>query len=348
MPSIDEVFDSLGQAKYISRLDLAKGFYQVPLSEASKHLSAFVVASGHYEFNYMPFGMCNAPKTCARLMDTVLQGCKAFANVYVDDIVIFSNDFEDHINHLDIVFKRIGSAGLTIKPSKCVIGEEEITLLGHIIGKGMLKPVQDKLVTISNFPILTRKKDIRSFLGLINYYGKFCARLAEKCAPFTDLLQGSQNDKIVWTDQLQKAFDDIKTALNMPIILHIPQKDVPFIVYTDASDIGMGAALVQLKNATEVPIRLINKKFNHCEKRYATIEKECYAIVWSIMKLQDYLLGSKFTVRCDHAPLQWLMQNKETKGRRLRWALSLQPYKFNIEFVRGVENNLADSLSRVV
>ena len=224
--------------------------------------------------------------------------------------------------------------------------------MGFIVGKGHVSPDPDKIESIRNFPRPETKKDVRKFTGFLNFYRRFIPHLATVCAPLNETLKQFCPNKIVWTDELNRTYEAIKSIFLDFIILKIPQQNVPFIVQTDASDKGLGAILWQNIDGLDRPISCLlphdqfSRKLTDPELKYSTIEKECLAIVWAVTKFHDYLYGRQFTVRTDHAPLQWLNQNSNKVGRRMRWSLLLSIYMFNIEYVKGKDNVFADILSR--
>ena len=184
---MDEVLNKVSKARYISKMDLTKGYWQVPLDLESRQKSAFITPFGHYQFTVMPFGMINSGATFVRMMDKVLEGFDEFADSFIDDIGIFSDTWEFHVEHLRAVFQSLREAKLVAKPSKCFVGYGELEFLGHIAGSGNIKPVQDKISAIRQFPVPVTKKQIRSFLGLIGFYRKFIPQFSDISVPLTDL-----------------------------------------------------------------------------------------------------------------------------------------------------------------
>ena len=187
MPQIEEVLDSVGSATIISTLDLAKGYWQIPLAEESKEKTAFTTPYGLYEFEVMPFGLHSAPATFQRMMNHVLRGCEQFAGAYLDDVIIHSKTWQEHLQHLQEVFRRLENAGLTVKVQKCQFGQAEAQYLGHVIGGGRVKPDPGKLRAVGSYPRPLTKKDVRAFLGLVGYYRRFIPEFAKTAAPLTDL-----------------------------------------------------------------------------------------------------------------------------------------------------------------
>jgi len=348
IPRIDQILDDVAKAKYITTLDLTKGFYQVPLDPQAKAKSAFVTPFGaQYAYNVMPFGMMNASATFQRLVDTVLKYCKPFCRKYIDDVAIFSDTWEDHLKHLDTVLTKIQNAGLTIKPSKSKVAYQEVTYLGHTIGNCKIKPMLNKVEAVQNFPTPTTKKNVRSFLGLTGYYRKFVQDYDGIARPMIELTKKAAPKEIKWTPECQKAFDTLKVKLSTEPVLATPNFEKPFLLQTDASKTGIGAVLSQLDDdCKEHPIFYLSRKMLSNELNYSVSEKECLAIVWSINKLRYYLQGHKFTVITDHKALKWLDNTRNCNNRLMRWSMTLQQFTFDIQYRKGVTNTNADSLSR--
>jgi hypothetical protein len=297
MPRIDDILDQVSQAKYISTLDLTKGFYQVPLDPESRPHTAFVSPFGQFQYTVLPFGLQNSSSTFMRLVHQVLNGCEEFSQAYVDDICVFSNTWDDHIRHLDVILTRIRDAGLTVKPKKCHFGRGEVSYLGHIIGNGTVRPKCDKIQAVDDFPQPLTKQQVRAFLGLTGYYRKFMPRFADIASPLTNLTKKCMPNTVIWNQGCQKAFEQLKQCLTSAPILTCPDFAKPFILQADASNFGLGAVLSQINtNGDEKPIVYLSRKMLARELNYTVSEKEWLAFVWAIVKLQYYLTDHKFTV----------------------------------------------------
>jgi len=293
------------------------------MAEADKPKTAFVTPDGLFQFRVMPFGLNGAPATFQRMMDTVMQGLGCFSAVYLDDIVIYSESWEEHLKHIREALERLRKSNLTAKPSKCQFRMKECVYLGHKIGNGEVKPDQDKISAVTNYPVPKTKKQVRGFLGLTGYYRKFIQNYAEKAAPLTDLTKKSLPDKVMWTVKCEKAFNTLKTALCQSPILKSPDFERKFILQTDASDIGVGAVLSQLdEEGKECPLAYYSRKLLPREKRYSTVEKECLAIKLAVEHFKVYLLGKPFTIHTDHRSLIWLNKLKDKNSRLTRWSLA--------------------------
>ncbi|CAN2390102.1 K02A2.6-like [Pristimantis euphronides] len=347
MPRIDELLDRLASAQYITILDLSRGYWQIPMSQEARERSAFITPFGLYESLVMPFGMKNAPATFQRLVDQLLEGLGGFAVAYLDDIAIFSSTWEDHLKHLNRVLRKIQAAGLTIKPEKCQIAMTEVQYLGHRVGGGVLKPEPGKVDAISTWPTPRTKKQVMSFLGTAGYYRKFVPGYSALAKPLTDLTKKKLPQMVNWTAECEQSFSALKAALSSAPVLQAPDFRRRFMVQTDASAYGLGAVLSQVNSdGEEHPVLYLSRKLLPREVAYATVEKECLAIVWALRKLQSYLYGRNFTIVTDHNPLSWLHRMAGENGKLLRWSLSLQQYDFTIHHKKGSEHGNADGLSR--
>ena len=347
MPKIDEIINKLGKAKYISKLDLTKGYWQIPLSEKAKEVSAFVTPFGHYQFKVLPFGMVNSAASFVRLMKIVLKDTEEFADSFIDDIIIFSDTWHLHLDHLCKVLMALRKAHLTAKPSKCYIGFKQLEFLAHIVGNGEIRPTEEKIKAVQEFPIPTTKRKVRSLIGFLNFYRRFIQGFAEKAAPLTDLTSKSAPNKVVWKKEHQVAFESLKQAINSYPVLRNPDFEKVFYLQTDSSDRGIGAVLLQVFDGKKLPIQYLSKKLLPRERQYSTIEKDCLAIVRAVSVLREYLEGREFEIETDHFPLQWLNKMKGQNQRLLRWSLLLQEFTFKIHHIKGKDNKLADTLSRV-
>ena len=346
LPRIDDMLDALNKSKYFSVLDLCQGYHQVPIRECDKEKTAFSFFGGHYEYNYMPFGLCNSAPTFQRLMDSVLSGLLwNTCLVYIDDVIVFSESISDHVKRLEEVFERFESAGWKLKAQKCFFGNTEVAFLGHRISADGISPDTEKVRAIYDFPKPTNVSELRSFIGLISYYRKFIKNFANKAAPLHKLLK--KGVKFTWDSECESAFQEFKVVLTSYPILRYPDFSLPFVLYTDACDTGIGAVLAQNGPDGERTIAYASRSLKPNERNYAVIEKEALAIVWSVKYFRHYLFGRQFTVITDHNPLKWLMSIKDPAGRLARWSLTLQEYDITIQHRPGKVHQNADALSRI-
>ncbi|CAM5079113.1 unnamed protein product [Natator depressus] len=346
MPRTDELLEKLGWAQFISTLDLTKGYWQVPLDESAKERSGFTTHVGLYEFNVLPLGMRNAPATFQRLVDGLLAGLGEYAVTYLDDVAIFSDPWAEHLKHLQIVFKGIREAGLTVKAKKCQIGLNRVTYLGHQVGQGTINPLQAKVDAIQKWPVPKSKKQVQSFLGLAGYYRRFLLHYRQIAAPLTDLTKKKQPNAVQWTQECQKAFNQVKVTLMSDPVLRAPDFDKPFLVTTDASERGVEAVLMQEGPDQEFhPVVFLSKKLSERESHWLISEKECYSIVYTLEKLRPYVWGRHFHLQTDHAALQWLHTATGNNKKLIWWSLALQDFDLDIQPISGASYKVADALS---
>lgn len=280
-------------------------------------------------------------------MDQVLRGAERYALPYLDDVAIFSNSWPEHLQHLRDVFRRLKEAGLTLKATKCRLGQAEVLYLGHRVGQGCRKPAELKVEAIANFPAPQNKAEVRAFLGLTGYYRSYIRRYSEIASPLTDALRKTAPTKIEWDSKKERAFSDLKKALSEPPVLRAPDYSKPFIVQCDASNRGMGVILCQEdENEQEQPILYASRKLSVREEAYSASEKECACLVWATQKLACYLYGAPFILVTDHCPLTWLNQMSGKNGRLLRWSIALQQHDFTVRYKKGKSHVNVDSLSR--
>ena len=347
MPRIDELLEKLGKAVFITTLDLCKGYWQVPLEKESREYTAFRGPKGLYHYTVMPFGLHGAPATFQRLMDRALQGCAQFCAAYLDDVVVFSTSWEDHLSHLRQVLHRIHSAGLTLNTQKCEWAKREVCYLGYHLGNGQIRPQVDKVKAIRDSPRPRTKKQVRSFLGLSGWYRRFVPHFSTITAPLVNLTTKNSPNPVKWTEECETAFTNLKALLCSSPVLQSPDFNQRFLVQVDASGVGLGAVLAQGTEGEEQPLLYLSRKLQPRETRYSAIEKECLAIKWALDSLRYYLLGRTFDLETDHRALSWINSMKDKNSRVTRWYLALQPYNFNITHRAGKSNLLADYLSRL-
>ncbi len=345
LPKIDESFDSMAGSHYFCSLDLASGYYQVPMKEEDKAKTAFCARDGLYQFKVMPFGLCNAPATFERLMESVLRGLLwERCLVYIDDIICFGKTFKDTLGSLEMIFQRIEKAGLTLKAKKCNLFKRELKYLGFIISGQGVKCDPDKLETLNNWAKPRSVNDIRAFMGFVNYHRRFLQNLAHLSAPLVELTR--KNVPFQWEKAQEDAFQTIKSMMTESGVLAHPVTEGEFILDTDASAFGIGGALSQLQKGIEVPIAFASQTLSGTERNYCTTKRELLAVVRMIEKFKHYLWGVKFTIRTDHASLLWLINFRDPQGMIARWIVRLAEYNYEIKFRPGAQHGNADGLSR--
>ena len=344
LPRIDDLLDKVGKARYLTKLDMAKGYHQVRCSEDAVPLTGFVTPFGFFRWRYMPFGLRNAPATFSRLVCKLVLGCETFCLVYLDDVLIFSETWSDHMKHLRIIWERVRGAGLTLKRSKCEFAAAELDYLGHHIGLGQVSPREQKVCALVDFPRPTNRKTVQRFLGLAGYFRRFIPHYSKVSCPLTELLK--KNKQFVWTEQCEKAFVDIKSRLASRPILRPPNYELPFVMAVDASDVAVGACLFQVVDDTEHPICYLSKKLNKHQRNYSTVEKEAFGLLFATRALSVYFGSSPVIVYTDHSPLQFLQRMSNFNQKLLRWNLELQEYNLTVKHRPGRDNILPDLLSR--
>ena len=346
LPRIEDCVDRVGAAKFVSQCDLLKGYYQIPLTPRAQEISAFVTPSGLYSYNVMSFGLSNAPSSFQRLMNCVISGLEGCA-VYLDDVVTYSDTWPEQLSRLTALFDRLAEAKLTINLAKCEFAQARVVYLGKVVGQGEVRPVRAKVTAIDQFPPPTTKKEVMRFLGMVGYYQSFCYNFSTVVAPLTNLLKGKTSFE--WSADCQQAFDNAKLLLSTAPVLAAPRLDQPFEIQVDASQVGAGAVLMQEDDdGIDRPVCYFSRNFNKYQANYSTIDKEALALVWVLQHLDVYVGGGVYpvVVFSDHNPLTFLHSLQNPNQRLMRWALFLQPYTLNIRHIRGVDNVMADALSR--
>ncbi|XP_075527109.1 uncharacterized protein LOC142559392 [Dermacentor variabilis] len=345
LPTIESIVGSLGSAKYFTTLDAAKGYLQVEVEPEDKAKTAFTCHRGLFQFERMPFGLCNAPATFQRLMDRVLGNAKwSHAMCYLDDIVIYSETFEEHIRHVGDILGKLRSAGMTLNPAKAQVAQTRVHLLGFTLGGGSIEPNSEKLRALLDFPAPKDVRGLRRFLGMANFYRSFIPSCAKLQTPLTKLLGKSVEWR--WEPEQEQAFRGLSRAIAETARLRLPDLTKKFVVQTDASDLGLGAVLLQEFDGVLHPLAFASRALLPAEKNYSVTEKECLAIVFALRKFDVYLDGTKFVVQTDHSALSWLMRLREHAGRLARWALLIQHYDISVQYRKGSTNVVADALSR--
>ena len=345
IPDLWEGLTLLGNNQIFSTMDVHSCYWQVKMAEDSKDKTAFVCHLGLFEFNVMAYGLKTAPMTCARALQKIFRDeHRKICYVYYDDLIAASQDFEEHIDHLQILFDRMREFDLKLKPSKCKFGYITVEYLGHVVtGKG-ISPDPNKVSAIEHVRRPRNIRDVRAFLGLTGFYRSFIFRYSSKATPLTTLLK--KNQPFEWTEKCEQAFHYLKTVLiTAPVLAHYDH-ELPLELRVDASGFGIGGVLVQLKEQKPQPILYVSRKLKETEKKFMTTEREALAVVWMTLKLRHYLYGRHFTVVTDHRALTWLMEVSSTNGRLTRWSLQLQGFDFNIRHVNGDRLKDADFLSR--
>lgn len=363
IPRVEDTLHLLSGAKYFSKLDLKSGYWQVELEEEDKAKTAFSVGGlGFYECNRMPFGLSNAPATFQRLMERCmgelnLRDCL----IYLDDIIIFSDDIDGHLERLDAVFGRLAEYNLKLKPPKCEFFKTKTTYLGHVVSADGIEADPAKTEAVKTWPIPKSVKEVRKFLGFVGYYRRFVKDFSKIARPLNDLLIGHSTVKnvgkkskpkkrvaFVWGQDQQAAFDKLKETLICPPVLAYADYCQPFKVHTDASLLGLGAVLYQRQEGKDRVIAYASRSLKPAERNYPAHKLECLALKWAVTdKFHDYLYGATFEVVTDNNPLTYVTTTAKLDATVQRWVASLANYNFTPRYRAGKNNADADGLSRI-
>ena len=294
----------------------------------------------------MPFGMKNSGATLVRGLRMPIFDLEN-VDSYIDDLIVYTEDWDTHIRVLDELMNRLQQANLTARPTKCVFGAKSVEFLGHQVGFDWITVNDDNLEKIRMAQRPKTKKEVRSFLGLVNYYRAHNPLFAAISAPLSDLTRKGQPNNVQWGEAQERAFLTLQERLLKRPILKLPDHQKPFILRTDASNCGLGASLMQEHHDKLYPVAYASKKLSSAECKYSTLERECLAIVWGMTKFRLYLAGKPFILQTDHKPSSYLNQAKFQNDRIMRWALALQGYDYKVESIPGKDNVVADYLSRI-
>ena len=346
LPRIDDALDSLANACLFSTLDLKAGYWQCEIDPKDRPKTAFATRQGLFEFNVLSFGLCNAPSTFQRLMDLVLADLQwTTCLVYLDDIIVFGKTFKEHLHRLDEVLSKLGEAGLKVQPSKCHLFSTQVKYLGHIISREGIRADPAKVESVRGWPTPTTQTEVRQFLGLASYYRRFVKGFADIARPLHQLTEKGKHFR--WGEDCQQAFLELKHRLTTAPVLAYPDPAKPFILDTDASDVGVGAVLSQEEGGMEHVIAYASRALTKEERKYATTKKELLGMVTFTKFFRHYLLGREFTLRTDHNSLRWLHNFQGLEGQLARWVEQLANFQYKIVHRPGKQHTNADALSRL-
>ncbi|GJU48083.1 putative reverse transcriptase domain-containing protein [Tanacetum coccineum] len=341
LPRIDDLFDQLQGSSVYSKIDLRSGYHQLRVREEDIPKTAFRTRYGHYEFQVMPFGLTNAPAVFMDLMNRV---CKPYLDkfviVFIDDILIYSKNKQEHEEHLKLILELLKKEELYAKFSKCEFWIPKVQFLGHVIDSKGIHVDPAKIEAIKDWASPKSPTEIRQFLGLAGYYRRFIEGFSKIAKPMTKLTQ--KKVKFVWGDKQEAAFQLLKQKLCSAPILALPEGSEDFIAYCDASKKGLGAVLMQ----REKVIAYASRQLKIHEKNYTTHDLELGAVVFALKIWRHYLYGTKCTVFTDHKSLQHILNQKELNMRQRRWLELLSDYDCEIRYHPGKANVVADALSR--
>ncbi|XP_075926286.1 uncharacterized protein LOC142929264 [Petromyzon marinus] len=346
LPRMDESLDALAGARFFSTLDLLSGFWQLPLDDESKPKTAFRTPHGLFQFNRLPMGLHSAPATFQRLMELVLAGLQwNVCLIYLDDVIVFSKTFDEHLLRLRAVFLKMRAANLKFKPQKCHLLRESVRYLGHIVSRSGISTDPAKTQCVNSWPTPTSVAEVRSFIGFASYYRRFVADFATIAKPLHALT--AKGVKFHWGQEEEVAFCSLRDALVRAPPLSYPDFSEPFLLDTDASNTGIGGVLSQVICGVERVVAYGSRVLSPAEQRYCVTRRELLAIVFFMQQYRPYLYGRHFTVRTDHAALQYALRVTQPSGQLSRWLEILQDYDFTTTYRKGARHTNADALSRL-
>lgn len=349
LPSIDRILSMLRNSNFISSIDMRKSFWQIPLDNSSKEKTAFsVIGRGLFHFVTMPFGLRNGAQTQQRLVDAIFgPQYEPHIFTYLDNIIICSPSFEEHLSLLSDVRNKLKEANLTLNWDKCEFFKTTVKFLGFIVGSNSLRTDPDKIECMVNYPRPQTTTEVKRFVGLCSWYRRFLKDFSTLISPINDLLKGrKKNQPISWTDDAESSFIKIKELLVSAPILCQPDFSKRFTIHCDASNTGLGSMLTQEIDGHERVIAYASRSLSRSERNYSCVERECLSVLFGIDKFRGYVEASRFTVVTDHYSLLWLNNMQNPTGKLARWACKLRAHNFDLVHRKGSNNIVPDFLSR--
>ena len=315
LPRIQDCLDAVAGSTLFSTFDLLSGYFQIPVKESDIPKTAFVCKFGHYEMTRMPFGLNNSASTFQRTMEMALQGLQwVTCLIYIDDIIVFGQDFDQHVRRMEDVLGRIRAAGLKLRPDKSHLLQKEVIFLGHVVSGQGVKPSPVNVTKIVDWPRPKSARQVKQFVAMGSYYRRYIKGFASIVRPMVELTKLGR--KFAWIDACETAFTTLKRALISADVMGYPLNEGgEFILDVDASDLGIGSVLHQIQQGKEKVIAYASRALNRAETNYCITEKELLAVRYFIEYFCQYLLGRKFFVRSDHQSLVWLFRLKEPRGK---------------------------------
>ena len=351
MPNLNNCLYKANEMKFFTKIDLVRGFYQVKLDEDSKHLTAFSTASNHYHFNRLSFGLKNSAIAFQKMMQQVLAPVSSpNIVIYIDDVLIMSATFEEHLKMVEKVLFTLQKNGVKIKVKKCEFFRKEVTFLGHILTREGVKKSPEYVKKVKEHSKPTTVKELRKFLGLINFQRKFIQNCSILAKPLNELTKRPDRTKIEWTEEREEAFNKLKLEVEKDIILTYPDYESDsskLELYVDASNTGAGACLMQKQHGEYKVIGYNSMSFSTTQQNYSTTERELTAIRWGCFAFKSFIYGVRFIVFTDHRPLIYMYNMASNSSRVQRTLEELSQYDFEIRYIPGRQNEAADALSRL-
>ena len=345
IPRVDDNVDRLGGCSMFSTLDLEAGFHQIRMEDESIEKTAFNTRYGKFEYKVMPFGLCNAPSTFQRVMNLILKDfIDEFCVVYIDDILVYSKDRDEHLEHLRKILNKLREYGLILNVKKSRFFKAEVNYLGYIIAKNNIRPDPEKVSVVKDWSPPKSVTEVRSFIGLLNYYRRFIKDFTKIALPLLELTKKEKEFK--WDAACQESFDNLKIALISSPVLIMPDYEKEFHIWPDASQYAVGGVLTQKKEESHQPIAFYSSKLSPAEQKYSTTERELYAMLLCLRKFRCYVEGREIKIHTDHRPLTWAKGLKDPKPRIWSWLEEIEYFLPQIEYVPG-ERQPADALSRL-
>lgn len=342
---LHELYHYLRDSEYFTVLDLTQSFHQIKIAENSRHITAFTTNYESYEWNRLPFGLHSGSGILSSYLNRVFKEEKfKFVLNFVDDLIVYSKDLEEHLSHLKQVTEKLKLHNLTVNPSKAVFASKQISFLGYLISKNQVTIDPDRTIAIKNSKPPRDVKGVSRFIGMTSYFSKFIPEYSKLAACLNELRK--KNKRFYWSEECQSSFDKLKEAIINPPVLAIPDYNLPFILQCDASDRAAGAVLLQENNGETYPVAYYSKKFSDSEKCLSVYHKEALAVVNAINKFRNYLEHKKFTLVTDNSALAWVLGNFRKLGKLGRWVETILSLPFEIQHVKGKDNAVADFLSR--
>ncbi len=354
LPRIDEIFDQLTDARYYTKFDFKSGYFQVPLSKEDRPKTAFSTRDNHYQFTVLPQGITNGPATFQRVINNILGPTRwKYALAYIDDVIIYSNTFKEHLSHLNDICQILRNARFRLSPEKCEIARTKTDYLGHRIENGEIRPSPHNILGLLNTRVPQTPDEACKFVKAAEYYRKFIPKFSQISAPLQKFVPTTRTEQkkgqktlITLSEEEIQTFEELKRLLTTDLVLRLPNNRFPFKLQTDASDEGIGAVLLQVYPEGDRPVAYLSKKFTQAQRKWSPIEQECYAFICALDKWHNHLSGTKFTWETDHKALTELNKKAQINKRCERWRLKILEYDFIVKYIPGPTNSMPDYLSR--